>query len=300
MRGVLIAVLLAGCGDHEVRLDGPHHQYVMSELRIPSTNTGARADGLDLDGDRAVDNQLGMVFGALKSLGLGVDVTAQEAVLRGGLILLADLQTVDFATTELSGLTTYLGRDPMPAPCLDPTRLETCGQHVLGGGRFSIEPGSESDHGTAPIEEGVFVVDMGLLPLEIALDVDAPLRLDLQAARIRFTSIAQDGFTGVIGGLITQDDVDRVVVPQAAREIARIVGAECAQPTGSPPCGCIDGTRADLLQEYFDDNNSCEVTLAEVATSGVVESLLQPDVRTKGIQGLSFGVGVTFRSATFE
>lgn len=300
MRAVLIAMLLVGCGDNELTLDGPHYQYVMSDMRIPVNNNAAREDGLDLSGDGTVDNQLGMVFGTLKSMGLGVDGTAREALLRGGVTLLADIQTLDFENIDLAGVTTYLGRDPSPAPCLDPTRIETCGQQLLGTGRFSIESGSDSDHGTGAISKGVFSAAVGVLPVQIALDVNAPLRLDLHVARIKFTSISETGFSGVIGGAITKADVDRVVIPQAATEIARIVAAECGQPGGILPCGCIDGGRAEILQNFFDLNKDCMVALDEVATDGLVRALLSPDVGKNGRDGLSFGVGVEFRRATFE
>jgi hypothetical protein len=300
MRHLLIAVLLVGCGDNELVLEGPHYQYVMSSLKLPMNNDDARAFGLDLNSDKTVDNQLGMVFGTLSTMGLGVDGTAREALLRGGLILLADLQTVDFQDSEISGVTTYLGRDPSPTPCLDPARLETCGQQLLGGGHFSIEPDSGSDLGQGAIARGVLSAGVDVLPIELALDVNAPLRLDLHAARVRFTSLSEDGFVGVLGGAIIQDDADRVIVPQAAHEIERIVGAECGQPAGVAPCGCIKASRADEFQRTFDNNDDCEVALDEVANNDLVKALLAPDIKKTGLLGLSFGVGVEFRRATFE
>lgn len=301
MRAILIAMLLAGCGTDPAPVPtGPHAQYVMRDLVIPATNSAAREYSLDLNGDRAIDNQLGMVFATLKSLGLGVDSTAREAVVRGGMTLLVDLQTPDFSASDLAGVTTYLGTAPTPTPCLDPARLETCGQHLLGTGHFSIVPGSASDLGAAPISDRALLADVGALAVEIALDPTAPLRLDLYGARIELTGISAQGFRGVIGGAIHTDDVQRVIVPQAAHEIQRIVGAECNQPSGDAPCGCLASSRADLLQDYMDVNNDCEVTLAEVQKSGVVTSLLAPDVRVHGEEGLSFGVGIELVPATFE
>jgi len=301
MRAVLLAILLVGCGTDPAPVPtGPHTQYVMRDLIVPPTNSAAREYGLDLNGDRAIDNQLGLVFATLKSLGLGVDATAREAVVRGGMTLLVDLQTPDFTASELAGVTTYLGTDPSPTPCLDPARLDTCGQHLLGTGHFTIVPGSASDLGMAPIAAGKLLADVGALPIEIALDPAAPLRLDLYGARIELTGISAQGFRGVIAGAIHDDDVQRVIVPQAAHEIQRIVAAECKQPLGAAPCGCIGSSRADLLQDYMDVNNDCEVTLAEVQHSGVVESLLAPDVRVQGEDGLSFGVGIVLVPATFE
>src|SRR6185503_4291340 len=98
-------LLCAACATDEPLIDpvGPHYQYVVSELHLPATNTEAREFGLDINDDKSVDNQLGMVFSTLKSQGLGVDETAQESLLRGGLIMLADLQTVDFDDADAAG-----------------------------------------------------------------------------------------------------------------------------------------------------------------------------------------------------
>lgn len=301
MRAAPIAMLLAACGTEPAPVPtGPHHQYVVRELVVPRTNSEARAYGLDLNADRAIDNQLGMVFGTLKSLGLGVDTTAQEAVVRGGLNLLVDLQAPDLVATEIAGVTTYLGADPSPAPCLDPARIETCGQHLTGTGHFSIEPGSASDLGVGPIVDGTLSAAMDFLPVAIALDPTAPLRLDLFGARVKLTGITAQGFSAVIAGVVSADDVQRVIVPQAAIEMQRIVSTECKQPLGNAPCGCVGGTRADLLQDYMDTNNDCEITLAEVQHSSAVDALFTSDIRVAGQDGMSFGVGVTLVPATFE
>lgn len=303
MRGLPVVVLFAGCtwgwGGDDLRLEGDHYQYVVSELRIPSNNTSARTDGLDLNGDKTVDNQLGMVFGTLSGQGLGVGDTASEALLRGGLVMLAELQTTGFETTEISGFTTYLGSDPSPAPCLDPARLETCGQHLLGEGSFSVDLGTGSDQAIGPIAGGVFLDLVGVMPVEIAIDPTAPIRLDLHGARVRLSQISEGHVSGILGGGITQADLDGVVIPQATAQIERIVSAECGQPAGVPPCGCLSGGRAKTLQSLFDDNDNCEITVHEVATNSLVESLLSKDIRIDGQELLSFGVGIELATATF-
>src|SRR5262245_13583207 len=76
MRPVYFALisLCAACtlyGD-DLEVEGEHFQYVVSELRIPTNNTMAVAFSLDLNDDKHADNQLGSVFGALATVGLGV------------------------------------------------------------------------------------------------------------------------------------------------------------------------------------------------------------------------------------
>lgn len=294
-----IVILVAGCGD-DIAREGAHYQYVVSELRIPINNKDARANGLDLNGDRTVDNQLGMVFGTLNGVGLGVASTAQEALLRGGLVMLADLQTTGFEDTELTGFVTYLGGDPDPPPCVDPMRLETCGQHLRGTGRFSIDPDSASDLASAPITAGVYLARVGTLPIEIAIDPAAPIRLDLRAARVQLTGISDGHASGILGGGIIEADIAGVLVPQAAAQMNRIVGAECGQPGGSGPCGCIGGERGAVLQTYFDDDDDCAITLDEVGRNSITQTLFSPDIMADGERALSFGVGIELVTATFE
>jgi len=298
MRSLLIAMLLAGCADEPAPVpEGPHYRYVMSELKIPVNNNDARAYGLDLNNDGVLDNQLGMVFGTLSSLGLGVDGTAREAMLRGGINLLVDLQTVDFGSADVSGVTTYLGSNPSPAPCLDPADLSTCGQQLKGTAHFSIEPDSFSDVGVASVEDSVLLADVNRLPVKLALDVTAPLRVDLHGARVKLTGLSETGFRAVIAGAIKIADVDRVMIPQAATEMNRIVTTECGQPSGVAPCGCLGRSR--LLQKQFDKNLDCAISVDEVRKDDLVTALLAPDVTIDGEKQLSFGVGIELVRATF-
>jgi hypothetical protein len=294
----LTAWMVAGCGDN-VRLEGERRQYVVSELRIPGSTTTARQDGLDLNGVAGVDNQLGLVFGLLEQHGLSVAGTAREALLRGGLVMLAELQTPSFVHAEVAAFTSYLGGDPSPAPCLDPARLETCGQHLLGDGTFSVEETSIADQALGSIDAGVFSHAVGSLPVEIAIDAGTTIRLDLHGARVRLSQISERHISGVLAGGITQADIDGIVIPQALAQIDRIVRAECGQTAGAAPCGCIDGSRADLLQDLFDEDHDCQVELREVARNSLVVSLLTPDVTLDGQPLLSFGVGVELTTATF-
>ena len=299
-RGVVAALaMVAGCSAVPTQVEGAHYQYVVSDLRVPSDTTTALENGLDLDGNHAVDNQLGQVFSLLHQFGLGVADTAHEALLRGGVVMLVDLQTSAFDHTALAGFTAYLGGDPVPAPCLDPARLDTCGQHLSGQGSFSVDVDTASDRAVGPIVASVFAELVGRLPIEIAIDPTATLRLDLRGAHIRLTELSGSHASGVLGGGITLADVAGVVIPAAVAQMNRIVHAECAQPTGKPPCGCIDNTRAELLQSTFDDDNNCEIGAAEVSSNGLVKSILAPDIVIDGEQLLSFGVGIEPATAMF-
>jgi len=296
----LMMISTGGCATNEDPpvVTGEHHQYVVSELRIPRDNNEARANSLDLNNDKTVDNQLGMVFGTLDSMGLGVGETATEALLRGGLVMLADLQTENFELTEASGFETWLGDVNDPSACLDPARLETCGQHLRGTGRFSVDEDSASHQISGPIVDGVFLQKAVFLPVELVLDAGRPLRVDLRGARVKLTQISETKISAVFAGGLTKLDLERVVYPEAAANCDRIVQNECMQAS-SEECGCLPGSRARTLQSLFDDNHDCRITTHEVATNTLVQALLAPDLRIDGQDLVSFGVGVELVPASF-
>lgn len=299
---VLVLASLSGCYfDSEEPLpplEGEVYRYVVSDLRVPTNNNDAREYGLDLNDDKTPDNQLGMVFGLLESQGLGTASTAREALLRGGLVMLAELQTVSLDNSDDAGLTTFLGGDPVPNACLDEANIATCGQHLMGTGSFTIDRDTASHQARGPIENGRFVESTGIMPVELAISIAGVIRLDLRGARVKLTQLTPDGAEGVLAGAIAPVDIDGVVIPEAQQQIERIVSTECTgTSTLSSPCGCTG--RSDTLQDLFDDNGDCHVDLDEVATNSVVQALLAPDLRMHGMDMLSFGVGVSFARATF-
>lgn len=295
VRLALACVAVIGCTDEPLVPAGPHYQYVVHELHIPATYTEARGYALDLNGDRTVDNQLGSVFAALNGNGLGVGDTAREAVLRGGLIMLADVQTTAFEDGAAAGIQTALGSGATPAPCTDPMNVETCGQHLLGTGVFTVEDGSASDVGVGRIEAGVLFANIDRLPVKIALvNPETPIHVVLRRARVKLTNMSPSGASAVIAGGITRRDVDEDLIPEAASQMDRIVTRDC-----DDACVCITDSNGDKLRRWFDANHDCRIDSSELATNTLIQSLITPDLNIEGEQLLSFGVGVELTSATF-
>lgn len=294
-------VLLSACSDPaSPQPEGPHYQYVVSALHLAETNTQAREFGSDLTADGVVDNRLGMVLATLSSIGLGVGETADEALLRGGLVMLADLQTLSFDNTDASGVTMYLGHSPVPSPCIDPDDLTTCGEHLRGTGEFMVQDASASDVGVAPITDGRFRASVGHLSVQIAIaDPEEPIELVLRGARIRMSIISPQGAFAAIGGGIRKRDVDNVIVPVAAAQLDRIVTRDCA-PTSTNECVCPSGTNAYGIQGLFDKEPAdCRVSTDELRENNLVVSLFAPDVTIEGEEMLSFGLAVELASAAF-
>jgi len=239
LRSFLLAALpmtlLAACGDDGGSSQpdpvGPHYQYVSSEAFVPTNNNEARMYGLDLNGDKTPDNQLGMVLGTLATMNIDVQGSITNAVLEGSIILLIDFQTEDFTNTTAAGLKVLLGDTPMPQPCTDPENPTpaTCGKHLAGTGMFTIKAGSPSDAAVGgKIINGTFNGGPGNISLQISLGDGDPVQLDLIGARAKATGITEAGIdTVILGGALTESDLNTKVIPAIQGQIAPIITRDC-------------------------------------------------------------------------
>ncbi|HLL20554.1 MAG TPA: hypothetical protein VK427_00400, partial [Kofleriaceae bacterium] len=110
-------VACGGGGEDQPTPEGPHYPFVVNKLSVPTNNNQAREFGLDLNGDKAIDNQLGMVLGTLAGQGFDVQATIDKAIAEASIILLADFQTESFSSTTAAGLSIKLGDMESPAAC---------------------------------------------------------------------------------------------------------------------------------------------------------------------------------------
>jgi hypothetical protein len=311
LRQILFALAipasLVACGggdDGVTPPTGPHYGYVADTVVVPRNNAEAREIGLDLNGDKTIDNQLGMVLGTLAGQGFEVQTTLDEAVDAGSIILLLDLQTPDFASTTGAGLSIKLGDSDtaMPTPCTDPTMPATCGKHLDGTGVFTIDAGSPADAGVeGKIAGGVFTGGPGEIKLQIALADADPIDLSLIGARAKATGITEDGISEVIlAGAITQSQLDTEVIPNIQAQLPPIIAEDCDPAAGPPECGCLANSTGDTIISLFDTSpKDCEVTVEEIKTNSLIQSLLAPDVTIDGQDALSLGLKVSAVGASF-
>lgn len=295
---------LVGCGGGDDGVDppsGPHYTYVASKAAVPTNNTQARDFGLDLNDDGQVDNQLGMVLGTLAGQGFEVQGAVDEAVLTGDIILLLDLQTPSFSSTTGAGLEVKLGATPTPAPCTNPDDITTCGKHLDGNGTFTIAAGSPPNAGvTGKIAGGVFTGGPGDISLQIALGAD-PIQLDLIGARAKATTISETGIGSVIlAGALTQEDLDTKVIPAVHSQLEPLITRDCLDLATPPDCGCGANSTGKTILGLFDTTpKDCTVSIEEIKTNSLIQSLLAPDVTIDGVEALSLGIKVEATKATF-
>ena len=313
-----IPASLVACGGGEgvTPPAGPHYTYVANRAFVPTNNNQARDFGLDLNGDKTVDNQLGMVLGTLAGQGFKVQDTIDLAVAQGDIILLVDFQTKDLMNTTGAGLNLKLGAMPMPPACTDKSMLSTCGctdttdpidpttcgSHLKGTGTFSIAAGSPDNAAVAgKIINGVFTGGPGDISLQIALGGAMPIQLDLIGARAKATGITDSSMSEVIlAGALTKADLDSKVIPAVHAQLGPIITRDCTGTAPPDPCGCAANSTGKTIIGLFDTNpKDCTVTIDEIKTNSLIMSLLAPDVTINGEEALSLGIKITTVHGTF-
>jgi hypothetical protein len=304
-----------GGGDDTIDPSGTNNTFVVTDITLPTNGASAMTLGLDIDGkaNDGVDNQLGMVLGSIGALApsLNLQMSLDEQVDKGSIILLANLKAKDLANASGVGLYVLIGDNPNPPACTDATDM-VCGKHLAGTASFDIAASSPPDAKLAGrIISGKFCSPSdctkpgsGTVTLQIALAGGLPIDLPLQKAKAELTGISAAGFTGgKIGGAISQTDIDNNVVPAIA-ETVRSSFDETCDVGGTPPnCGCMpaDSTGA-TLRGLFDKapTQDCMITDAEVKS--VVGGFLTPDIDLNGDgtnDALSLGIGVKAVKGTF-
>jgi len=192
MKSLAVLLFLAACFDHSDRepITGPVRRYVIDHYQFPRNNTEARDFGIDLNGDRTVDNQAGMVFGTLVGQG-DANLHADDMVASGVLASTVEIQADD-PSDDPSVAVTYLGADGEPAtPMIGAFR----------GGAFVTEPTDDP---------------AARLHAPFIIDVD-PLVVDFVELRIALTPDGRGGYEGQLGGAIPHPDGPQVAAAALAR-----------------------------------------------------------------------------------
>ncbi len=320
IRPFLLAALslsFVACGGDDggtVIPEGEHYQFVGKKVSVPTNNNQAREFGLDLNGDKTVDNQLGMVLGTLATMGFDIQGTIDEAVAEASIILLVDFQTPDptFTSSSASGLKVLLGDNPTPAACntgetycntATPPVCTGCQRHLNGSGAFTIKVGDVDALG-GKIINGTFTGGPGDLSLQIALGGTTAIQLDLIGARAKASGISATGITSVIlAGALTEDDLNTKVIPAIAMQIAPTIMEDCNMLSAPPGCGCMASSTGRTVLDLFDGGDGtakdCAVSVEEIKQNSLIQSLLAPDVTIGGRKALSLGIKVEAVKASF-
>ncbi len=297
----------AGCAEQDpcdptdaVDIDpaGIHHQYVVDSIQVPASPAEANDLGLNLDGDEMgrPDNAFGQVLAVIFNNLDEEDPFNDEVaarILAGELIQLFDVQTTDLLDAGGAGFRGFVGADADSDPS----------NNLGGDGQFRIRISGDPMGGR--IADGELHAWLGTVPIQFALpNVEEPLVLELHSAQV-VAYVDQEGMSGKIGGGITEQDVDEVLMPALQFVIEREIEKSCDES------GCVENSVGEWLRDEYDLNRDGEISLDEVRTSTLTGALLAPDVdlfcdgvaspRCDGVKdSLSLGLGFTAVPAHFQ
>ncbi len=286
-------------GEGPIVVEGAHHGFVFAEVRMPVSNTEANAMAFDLNGDGKSDNQFGRAIVALSMQGLEINQAAAAATQDGSAILLADLQAPSLTSAKGAGLMTFYGADPVPMPCAS---VNDCGHHLDGTGTFSVAAATPHVVVTpGRIAAAVFNGQGGELPVQFGF-AGGVLELVLHDAHAELTNLSTDGFTGRLGGVIPQDQVDGQIYRAIWTGAASFVSRDCTGGV-APVCGCQVGSVGRTYLDLMDTDHDCALSLAEVKANPLFSAIFAVDLDTDGDQkpdAMSCAFAVSAKKGTFN
>lgn len=291
---VAVALALAGCSGFAP--EGEHRRYVITTLDLPTAPTDTQRVSRDVDGDGRLDNRLAQVFTALADIDVSFEELYYDAIQRGSLLELIDVQSLDVVTAAAASVQLYKGKNPTPTPCAS---SDQCGQHLRGTGHFEVQSTylAETEQMPGTIRDGVFVSAAGDLVFDPwVYSYTTPVTAI--GARVEISHFGATEIDGVISGAIERaaalslgqqwlEDLDR-------SDIACDIG-------GTPPdCSCSTPMSLALMRRYDVDRN-CLLLSAETEPLGALFSPLDAsDVSLGGRAAVSFGIGFRAVAATFD
>lgn len=267
-----------------------HYHYVIDKVSIPTTNTQARELGLDLNGDATVDNQLGMVFSVFGGMGFAPQASFDKEVDTGKSIMLADLYALDFMNAQAATFTMFPGTNPMPTACAG-SQDTVCRHHLTGSASFTSNPQPFEQPLTGNFVNGTLAAGPGHLKIQLAFADAPPAQITLLGARVKLSSVSGSAITtAILAGGVTTSDLDNKVIP--ALQVSMMAGVTRDCPTATPPdCICMQSSAGQTSLGLFDANRDCVISVDELRTNSLIESLLSPDVTLENQQCLSIGIG---------
>jgi hypothetical protein len=305
--------------------EGTYSHYVNDTISVPQNSAQTTQFGLNLDGDpqNRPDNALGGILSALKGQGVDIQKAVTDSVTEGKLILLHSIQAKDLTSSGNVGWKVLLGNQQTdPAPKYDGTdALSVASDSPLDGVLLG------------QIAGGSFEGGPGNVTIALSLTTGDPIKVKLVGTRIKGTVNADGCMDGVLGGAITEDELNNSVIPGirtlmnnsvnddgpagTTAPVACTSNDQCmpAQNGDATTCitaygHCLTGTSKTIL-DLFDADKNLDITVEEIKNSTIIKTLLAPDIDLFDADGnfnprvdkkadcLSVGIGFTCKKATF-
>lgn len=192
-RAWLLSLALVGCAaaPDPVHYTGETRRFVVDSISVPKNSSEARMFGADLDGDRSIDNQLGLVLGNLASFG-NVTSHGSDMIAAGVIASSVELIADDFSNDDSVALH-YIGADGEPTE--------------LVGGALADGTFEANRSGSATLHLPVFV------------DAD-PVLVRMSHVRATLVPDGRGGFDATITGTIEANEASGAAAIGIAQMLA--------------------------------------------------------------------------------
>jgi hypothetical protein len=239
-------------GDVTGPFTGPTRHYAVDRIDVPMTNTQARELGGDLNGDRVVDNQLGMIISTLITMGDGTKHGA-DMIAAGAIASSVDVVADDLSNDETVSVV-FHGSDGDAAVPVGGT---------LRGGSFVSNASITTSHPGRAIAQ-----------LPVFVDAD-PSTVAITHLEISMTPDGKGGFDADLHGLV---DADAAIHEAYTRSVQMIA----ANPSD----------HISFMALMDEAPHDWVMSSAEFTKNELIRSLFSPDIERDGVELLSLGFRV--------
>ena len=309
--GVVLGLTAFACGSvqgEELPVDAPplvdadpvvvSHRFVIEAFQIPANNTQALENGLDLDGNGVIDNQIGEVLATFAAMGIDTKPATKAAVDRGTSITLVELRATDVAASTNADVALFTGMSPSPMACAN-ANDPVCRHHLDGMATIVAATAPVNPPLVGDFVAGTLIAGPGQLAVDLVLRGGGLARFALIGAKIRVTGVTDAGARLIIAGAATRDEVESKIYPAIRLEAMSAMTRDCTNTT-PPACGCQTSSIGATYATLFDTApENCVISPEEIAGNALISSLFEPDVMVGNVMATSFGVGATAVKATF-
>jgi len=278
-------------------MGGPDHDFIVSEMFLPTTSAEAAENGVDIDGDGDIDNKLGTIISMLASYGLDSDLNASlnQEIIDGSLLLATRVRENDPADGDVAvqifqaeifdATPVFQGSDNVTIAADTPQDLFLCGQWD-GGPDLETDPSEVTIAFPLP-SIGLLEVTLSRAQIRTVTDSDNPHHDNSEVTATSMTDV-------MIGGGLTQDEIygtDGLIEFLAtfiqdmvdeggstADTIADLFDGGCTVLPDIP--GCEDVVAGE--GECDDTADPPVITVTELKCNALLNSALGPDVDTDG------------------
>ncbi len=266
---------------------GTWHEFVVSAVEVPTDATSAREMGFDLDGDGYRDNALGSLLSLFRYTETDINAEVAQAIEDGKLLQLARIRVDSFDNDEIVVAQLVAGTIHEATP-------------VFGGtDEVALHPDSPTDdYLCGGLVGGVVAGGPGDVTIAFPLPGPEKPVVTLQHAMIRGEVPSAGWHDVVVGGAVSQADVETILLPA----VQRMLNYEL---TYNPDSGL-----ASYVREYMDGScftgvcpeidpatePDCAadgfVTMLELRCDALVSSVVDGNVEIEGERMLAVGLKI--------